>query len=90
MLIVTTPLRKCLCHVGVLMLVHIRSCSSFRAVGFTHVTLYQPSHCLPRADVCAQMQKKKKKTILLCLGLCDPGADVTDVTAVCCVLYPLE
>lgn len=27
----------------------------------------------------------KKKTILLCPGVCDPGADVTDV---CCVRTP--
>lgn len=28
----------------------------------------------------------KKKTILLCLGVCDPGVAITDV---CCVVYPL-
>lgn len=79
MLRVTTPLRKCLCHVGVLILVRISSCSSFKAVGFTHVTLYQPFHCLPRTDVCVHMQKKDRTAVL---GVCDPGADVTDVSCV--------
>lgn len=67
----------------VLILVNICNYSSVKAMGLIHVALYQPFYYLPRTDVCAYMQEQ---TILLCLGVCDPGVDITDVY---CVVYPL-
>jgi len=67
---------------GVLILVNICNCSCFKAVGLICVTLYQPFYYLPSKDVCAYVQKK---TILLCLGVCDPGVDIADVY---CVVHP--
>lgn len=61
---------------GVLMLVNFCNCSCSKAVGLIHVTLYQPFYYLPRTDGYA------KRTILLCLGGCDPGVDITDVYCV--------
>lgn len=52
-------------------------------MGLIHVALHQPFNYQPRTDVCAYMQEQ---TILLCLGVCDPGVDITDVY---CVVYPL-
>lgn len=84
MLRVTTPLSKYLCYVGVLMLMNICNRSFFKAMGLIHLTLYQHFYYLPRTDVRAHVQKK---TILLCLWVCDPGIDITDVY--CVAVHPL-
>lgn len=68
----------------VLILVNICNYSSLKAMGLIHVALYQPFYYLPRTDVRAYMQEK---TILLFLGVCDPGVDITDV---CCVPFGVK